>query len=419
MNDRHVDDADDREDRAHAVGLVAVLERGAQREIAQEQEQQQRLGHDPRVSPLPERAPCRPTPDRAGREGAGGERRADRCRGDGHRVRKLDAPNEADARGHRHHDVRHHADVGDLRMKKEDSIDLALHAIGRRDGEPPIRADGQQDDRDRAEPGHQPAREPVNERRRAEQVEPTRQTHSFPYSTPTLNAAPIASGPSASANAANAASKYSGPAGRLVVQAEVGGPRTEDQERSGQRQYEQADDRSAAAQAHRQCRAERDQHAQRRSREHEGSDHGRQRRERHRIRQREDRDQRDQRQDRHQPVRRDLRENGDADRHRAQHELLEAAVVRIAAKQALPTRATRIAAWIPTKHRRRPRAARRRSATERAETASRRSGKTAADLRPHSARRIAIRMSRRTIAENADTAQSSTTSAPFSASSSG
>ena len=35
------------------------------------------------------------------------------------------------------------------------------------------------------------------------------------------------------------------------------------------------------------------------------------------------------------PVSRDLREHRDADRHRAQHELLEAAVVRIAAKQAL------------------------------------------------------------------------------------
>ncbi len=56
-------------------------------------------------------------------------------------------------------------------------------------------------------------------------------------------------------------------------------------------------------------------------------------------------------------VSRDFREHRDRQRHRTQQQLLQAAVVGVAAKQARPTRAARTAAPRPTTHRCRPRAA--------------------------------------------------------------
>ena len=63
MNDRDVDDADDGENRGDSIGFVAVVESAAEREIAQEQEQQQGLEHDPWIAPLPVSSPRRPPPN--------------------------------------------------------------------------------------------------------------------------------------------------------------------------------------------------------------------------------------------------------------------------------------------------------------------------------------------------------------------
>ena len=90
MNDRNVDDADDRQYGTHAICLVPIVERRAQRKIAQEQEQQQSLEHDPWIAPFPIGSPRRTAPQRAGNQCAERERGADR-RGTGRLGRRGNA----------------------------------------------------------------------------------------------------------------------------------------------------------------------------------------------------------------------------------------------------------------------------------------------------------------------------------------
>ena len=130
IDDRHVDRADQHQDRAGAVGTVLVLDGAGQRHVAKIHEQQdQRRGH-PGV-PGPVGAPGGLAPQRAGPQRDGRHQRPGRRqRGDHHR-RHPGAVDQVQHRIDRHHQIDEHRHPGGRDVDEDDPVDLALLEVGR------------------------------------------------------------------------------------------------------------------------------------------------------------------------------------------------------------------------------------------------------------------------------------------------
>ena len=165
IDDRHVDRADQRQHRARAVGAAGVVDRVAQSDDAEVEEQQDQFGCHPRI-PRPVGAPGRSTPQRAGPQRDEGHQRT----GGGERLRhhrgkpRVEAERQRAPR--RHHEVDEHRHPGRRHVDEDDPVGLALLEIGRRDAEADPDADRGQDRRRPSEPGNQLSRDRIELGRR-------------------------------------------------------------------------------------------------------------------------------------------------------------------------------------------------------------------------------------------------------------
>ena len=139
IDDRDVDRADDREQRAGLVGAPHVVDRLDQRDVAEVQEQQDQLRRQPRV-PHPPGAPRRLAPERAGPQRDEGEHRAGRRERAREHRRHASIEHPADRRPHRHHQVHDHRHPRGRHVDEDDAVGLALRRVGRRDEEADVQA---------------------------------------------------------------------------------------------------------------------------------------------------------------------------------------------------------------------------------------------------------------------------------------
>ena len=121
IDDRHVDAADDRQQRPGPVGAARVVDRRDQGEEAGVEEEQDQLRGQARV-PDPPGAPGRLAPERAGPEGEEGEHRPGRRdRPRRHRGQPgVEGP--ADRRPERHHQVEQHRHPGRGDVDEDDPV---------------------------------------------------------------------------------------------------------------------------------------------------------------------------------------------------------------------------------------------------------------------------------------------------------
>ena len=121
-----------------------VVDRGAQRDVAQVEEQQDQRGGQPRV-PDPVGSPGGATPQGTGPQRNEGHQRAGRCDRLGHHRRQPGVEGQADAgpEGHRH--VQEHRHPGRRHMDVDDPVRIALLGVGRRHEEADVQpGDGEQ-----------------------------------------------------------------------------------------------------------------------------------------------------------------------------------------------------------------------------------------------------------------------------------
>ena len=281
VDDRHVDAADDGDQRAGPVGAARVVDRGDDGEEAGVEEEQDQLRRQARV-PDPPGAPGRLAPERAGPEGEQGEHRAGRRDRARHHRRQPRVEGPADRGPERHHEVEQHRHPRRRHVDEDDPVGLALGGIGRRAEEADVEPGrGQRGGRGPAPGTSQPASRRSGPGRRtgrsgsgayARQLRRTSATPIVPrsasmplsvgHSVAMRRAAAVASGASSAVKMSSAPSSDRWPRMLDARLDRRDGAGAEDQRRNAERHDQQDQQHGAAAQAERQRRAQAAEQAQ-------------------------------------------------------------------------------------------------------------------------------------------------------------